>query len=202
MTEWKASRLHAGDDHEGGAFRSHKPVAQFVPFLPAHSLVPGPQTFEEDRFLGMEAAFVQHRFCGAPTVSANDGWWEIASHRLTSSSAKYRKRVMQGSGVRQSYPRASLTNSLFTWLSGCGSKPMVPFWGRCSTHFSLFWWGLGCSLGYGILTRGQVTQTKHQGNFGICRHRGDATRRDTDRSSDPPGFGSMNAERDTVKPGV
>ena len=21
---------------------------------------------------------------------------------------------------------------------GCGSKPMVPFWGRCTTHFSLF----------------------------------------------------------------
>ena len=29
----------------------------------------------------------------------------------------------------------------------CGSKPMVPFWGRCTTQFSLFWWGLGCSLG-------------------------------------------------------
>ena len=21
---------------------------------------------------------------------------------------------------------------------GCGSKPIVPFWGRCTTHFSLF----------------------------------------------------------------
>ena len=21
---------------------------------------------------------------------------------------------------------------------GCGSKPMVPFWGRCTTHFSQF----------------------------------------------------------------
>ena len=31
--------------------------------------------------------------------------------------------------------------------SGCGSKPMVSFWGRCTTHFSLFQWGLGCSLG-------------------------------------------------------
>ena len=29
---------------------------------------------------------------------------------------------------------------------GCGSKPMVPFWGRCTTHFTLFQWGLGCSL--------------------------------------------------------
>ena len=25
---------------------------------------------------------------------------------------------------------------------GCGSKPMVPFWGRCTTHLSLFYWGL------------------------------------------------------------
>ena len=24
---------------------------------------------------------------------------------------------------------------------------MVPFWGRYTTHFSLFWWGLECSLG-------------------------------------------------------
>ena len=31
--------------------------------------------------------------------------------------------------------------------TGRGSKPMVPFWGRCTTHFSLFWWGLGCSRG-------------------------------------------------------
>ena len=22
---------------------------------------------------------------------------------------------------------------------GCGSKPMVPFWGRCTAHFSLLW---------------------------------------------------------------
>ena len=32
---------------------------------------------------------------------------------------------------------------MWLWLS----KPMVPFWGRCTTHFSLFSWGLGCSLG-------------------------------------------------------
>ena len=29
---------------------------------------------------------------------------------------------------------------------GRGSTPMVPFWGRCTTHFSQFQWGLG-SLG-------------------------------------------------------
>ena len=34
--------------------------------------------------------------------------------------------------------------STFQWgMFGCGSKPMVPFWGRCTTHFRL----LGCSLG-------------------------------------------------------
>ena len=30
---------------------------------------------------------------------------------------------------------------------GRGSKPMVPLWARCTTHVSLFQWGLGCSLG-------------------------------------------------------
>ena len=30
---------------------------------------------------------------------------------------------------------------------GYGSKSMVLFWGRCTTHFSLFSCGLGCSLG-------------------------------------------------------
>ena len=29
---------------------------------------------------------------------------------------------------------------------GCGSRPIVPFWGRCTTHFSLKKWGLECSL--------------------------------------------------------
>ena len=33
------------------------------------------------------------------------------------------------------------------WTCGCGSKPMVPFWRRCTTHFSPFCCGLGCSLG-------------------------------------------------------
>ena len=32
---------------------------------------------------------------------------------------------------------------IWLWLS----KPMVPFWDRCTTHFILFQWGLGCSLG-------------------------------------------------------
>ena len=30
---------------------------------------------------------------------------------------------------------------------GHGSKPMVPFWDRCTTYCSLFQWGVGCSLG-------------------------------------------------------
>ena len=42
---------------------------------------------------------------------------------------------------------------------GCGSKPMVPFWGRRTTNFlNLFCWGLGCSLGgtLWLLTHGHV----------------------------------------------
>ena len=33
---------------------------------------------------------------------------------------------------------------------------MVPFWGRCTTHFSLSLWGLGCSLGVRDWTHGQM----------------------------------------------
>ena len=29
------------------------------------------------------------------------------------------------------------------WVKSNG----IPVWGRCTTHFSLFWLGLGCSLG-------------------------------------------------------
>ena len=33
----------------------------------------------------------------------------------------------------------------------------IPFWGRCTTHFSPFWRGLGClTRGYGILTHGHM----------------------------------------------
>ena len=41
---------------------------------------------------------------------------------------------------------------------GCGSKPMVVFWGRFATHFSLFWWGLG----YGLLTHGHLGVAQNQ----------------------------------------
>ena len=30
---------------------------------------------------------------------------------------------------------------------GCGSKPLVPFWGRSTTHFSLFFAGIGMFTG-------------------------------------------------------
>ena len=33
------------------------------------------------------------------------------------------------------------------YTNGHDSKPTVPFWDRYTTHFSLFQWGLGCSLG-------------------------------------------------------
>ena len=39
---------------------------------------------------------------------------------------------------------------------GCGSKPMVPFWGRCTTHFSLCWWGLFTGGTIWLLTRGHI----------------------------------------------
>ena len=34
--------------------------------------------------------------------------------------------------------RCPLKISFVVTCSGCGSKLMVPFWGRCATHCSLF----------------------------------------------------------------
>ena len=40
---------------------------------------------------------------------------------------------------------------------GCGSKPMVPFWGRCTTHFRTYFSGdWNVHWGYGILTHGHM----------------------------------------------
>ena len=44
----------------------------------------------------------------------------------------------------QHVPNKSRIYAMF--ICGHGSKPMVPFWDRCTTHFSLCWWELGCSL--------------------------------------------------------
>ena len=36
------------------------------------------------------------------------------------------------------------------FVGGAGFRPStVPFWDKCTTHFSLLWWGWGCSLGVG-----------------------------------------------------
>ena len=55
---------------------------------------------------------------------------------------------------------------------GCGSKPMVPFWGRCTTHFNPFWWGLGCSLGVLAFDpwpcRSITCQTRLMDTFFVC----------------------------------
>ena len=46
------------------------------------------------------------------------------------------------------------------WLGpwkGCGSKPMVPFWGRCTTHFRTYFnvdWDV--HWGCGLVTHGQM----------------------------------------------
>ena len=41
---------------------------------------------------------------------------------------------------------------------GCGSRPTVPFWGRCTTHLSQDFSGdWAVHWGYGILTHGHMT---------------------------------------------
>ena len=39
---------------------------------------------------------------------------------------------------------------------GCGSKPMVPFWGRCTTHLVYFSGDWDVHWGYGLWTHGHV----------------------------------------------
>ena len=40
---------------------------------------------------------------------------------------------------------------------GRGSKPMVPFWGRCTTHFQFIFCGdWSVHWGYGVLTHGHL----------------------------------------------
>ena len=46
------------------------------------------------------------------------------------------------------------------------------FWGRWITHFSLFLWGLGCSLGYGLLTHGHVSRVGRSNSVPQLRRKG------------------------------
>ena len=43
---------------------------------------------------------------------------------------------------------------------GCGSEPMVPFWGRCTTHVSLFFWDWDVHWGYGIWAHAHTRRRK------------------------------------------
>ena len=49
------------------------------------------------------------------------------------------------------------TNKCLLIRCRCGSKPMVPFWGRCTTHFTILV-GIGMLTGGGILTHGHVAR--------------------------------------------
>ena len=53
---------------------------------------------------------------------------------------------------------------------GCGSKPMVPFWGRCTTHVRTYFSGdWDVHWGYGILPHGQVAmQLEALAGLAIC----------------------------------
>ena len=52
----------------------------------------------------------------------------------------------------------------------CGSKPMVPVWGRCTTHFRPFSWGLGCSPKARDFDHGHIKPIPHSfsvSSFGV-----------------------------------
>ena len=63
-------------------------------------------------------------------------WCRAQSHRrrLTASWASHGRTP---SSAKQN-PVASSCLASTTSRFGCGSKPIVPIWGRCTTHFSLF----------------------------------------------------------------
>ena len=48
---------------------------------------------------------------------------------------------------KPTFPQWPPEVSFHRFSYGHGSKPMVPCWGGCTTHFSLFEWELGYSLG-------------------------------------------------------
>ena len=50
---------------------------------------------------------------------------------------------------------------------GCGSKPMVQFWGRCTTHFCLFSGDWDVYWGYGILTHGHMVVEHEVGSLSV-----------------------------------
>ena len=56
-------------------------------------------------------------------------------------------------------------------LIGCGSRPMVPFWGRCTTQFRAYFSGdWDVHWGYGILTHGQLFEGSFSWWHSRARH--------------------------------
>ena len=54
--------------------------------------------------------------------------------------------------------------------TGCGSKPMVPFWGRCTTHFGTYFGGdWDVHGGYGILTPWPTQRKETAGTGAVSR---------------------------------
>ena len=68
---------------------------------------------------------------------------DVRNMRINFRSLSTRTTLMP---LNSSRPRDALETS-HTGKVTFGSKAMVPSWGRCTTQFGLFWWGLGCSLG-------------------------------------------------------
>ena len=51
------------------------------------------------------------------------------------------KRGCRSLGISETYPGGALGGwrvLLGEVINGCGSKPTVPFWGRCTTHFRTY----------------------------------------------------------------
>ena len=100
------------------------------------------------RILGCHEAFAY--FSGLEQLSGDVVWNQEINQRL--------ERLQHCA-----WPKESLSLPLSLSLSGCGLEPMVPFRGRCTTHFSLFQWDWDVHWGYDMdLTHGPCGSTNSQ----------------------------------------
>ena len=89
---------------------------------------------------------------GGPNLQRWSKPWEPVSSQEEANHFKYMDDGHLQEAKPEALARAVLVGSdtvlggpeMAGVPNGCGSIPMLPVWGRCTT---LFLWGLGCSLG-------------------------------------------------------
>ena len=95
-------------------------------------------------FVPRKWVFSSHAFCtetrGLPVVRSLPTRGSRATPAAGAAEPRGLRRPERGFSWSTQIPRYF---TVWLWVKTNG----IPFWGRCTTHFSLFEWGLGCSLG-------------------------------------------------------